>query len=181
MERSQINDEKLVEMYLEGDEASFKALVDRHLPLAYGIARRYTGDRDKAADIAQETFVKVWRNLRSFDTKRSFRAWLYVIAEHTALDWLRGKEIPFSQTDSEAFDPPAPTDLAREADAKFASEKLRARIRELGPETEKIFNLHLQGLTFREIGARLGKSLNTIKSIYRRALLALSPDLNGAA
>ncbi len=58
MERSQINDEKLVEMYLEGDEASFKALVDRHLPLAYGIARRYTGDRDKAADAISRS----WRS-----------------------------------------------------------------------------------------------------------------------
>ncbi len=172
-------DESLVELYLRGDEAAFQALVERYLPLVFGLARKYTGERYKASDIAQETFVKVWKNIRRFDTRRSFRAWLFVIAQHTALDWLRGKEIPFSATAFDVLEPASDEDVSAKLATKMSAEKVRAQMHDLGPEAQKIIQLHSEeGLTFKEIGQALGKSLNTVKSIYRRAVLQLQSRLS---
>lgn len=58
-----ITDEQLIVQYLAGDEPAFAALVKRNLPFAFGLSRRYSGDPDAAADIAQEAFIKAWRNI----------------------------------------------------------------------------------------------------------------------
>ena len=59
MIKSNLSDEQLIAEYLRGNESAFEFLLNRYLPLVYAFSRQYTGDRDKAADIAQETFVKV--------------------------------------------------------------------------------------------------------------------------
>src|SRR3989338_5537868 len=90
-------DEQLVKSYLKGDEKALEELVRRYLPVIYNFSRKYTGDPDNASDIAQEVFVKVWKNLKKFDTSKNFKAWLFTVAKHTALDWLKKKNaLPFS-------------------------------------------------------------------------------------
>src|SRR3989338_9557385 len=98
-----ISDEKLAELYADGNESAFAVLIERHLPAVCGFARKYVGDADNAEDIAQETFVKVWKNIKTFDTKRNLRSWLFTIAKNTALDYLRQKEnIPLSLLEDES-------------------------------------------------------------------------------
>ncbi|MCX6813734.1 MAG: sigma-70 family RNA polymerase sigma factor [Candidatus Azambacteria bacterium] len=90
-------DEQLVKNYFKGDEKSLEELIRRYLPLIYNFSRRYAGDPDNAADITQEVFVKVWKNLKKFNTSKNFRVWLFTIAKNTALDWLKKKNaLPFS-------------------------------------------------------------------------------------
>ena len=92
-----IADEQLVRDYLNGNERAFEELIRRYLPLIYGFSRRYSGDADNACDIAQEIFVKVWKNIKKFDTSKNFRVWIFKVAKNTALDWLKKKNaIPFS-------------------------------------------------------------------------------------
>lgn len=183
----EFSDEELIWKYRKGDEAALEALVKKYLPLIYGFARQYTGDGDNAADIAQETFVKAWKNLSKFEAKKSFKPWLFTIAKNTALDWLkRKKETPFS-----AFERPEgegntlldiAADPALSAPAllgqKMAAQDIAGRLMHLPVNYRVAVSLrHKEGLTFREISARIGKPLHTVKSHYRRALIALRKEI----
>lgn len=177
-----ISDENLVKAYLKGDEAAFGVLVNRHLGLVYGLARRYTGDPDNASDIAQETFMKIWRNLKQFDTKRNFKAWIAAITRNSALDWLKAKKaIPFSsfERQSQGFniieniiDPlPLPSVVA---ERNISAGKARTLVMRLPEKYSSIIYLHDQDdLTFSEISEQVKKPLNTVKSQYHRAIKIL--------
>lgn len=86
------SDGELIGTYLRNhDESALTELVRRHMSSVFRYARRYTGNADIAADITQETFVKAWKHLKRFDCSRDFQAWLFTIAQRTAIDWLRTK------------------------------------------------------------------------------------------
>lgn len=181
-----ITDERLVAQYLAGDESAFATLVERYLPLVYGLSRKYCGDPDKAADIAQETFIKTWHNLKKFDIKKSFRSWLFVIAKNTALDWLKRKnEIPFSsfanKNGSESFiesiaDPALSPAVV--AENKIFAEKINNHVTELPVKYRSVVSMRVDDdLTFKEISKKLQKPLNTVKSHYRRALRLLKINI----
>jgi RNA polymerase sigma-70 factor (ECF subfamily) len=176
-----LKDEELVLLSRKGNESAFEIIMKRHLSSVYGFSRRYTGNPDKAADIAQETFIKVWRNLNKFDSAKLFRPWLYAIAKNTALDWLKKREgSPFSsfateEDKSPLFDiaDPLPPPSAI-VDRKIAIEKIEAVASKLPERYYSVITMREKhDLTFREIAKRLRKPLNTVKSHYRRALRLL--------
>jgi RNA polymerase sigma factor (sigma-70 family) len=156
------------------NDAQFDALVRQHVPAIFRYARRFTGDRDIAEDIAQETFVKAWKNLKRYDPSRSFSAWLYTIAQRTAIDYLRKKS-----------DEPLPEELLDTApsvletlDMARENRALALATAQLPSEYRAVVQLRLQDLQFHEIAERLKKPLNTVKSQYRRALGLLKRALH---
>jgi len=177
-----LSDEKLVSVYRKGDEQAFEILIKRYLPLIYGLSRQYAGNPDKAADIAQETFIKAWRKLGTFDQKKLFKPWLFAIAKNTALDWLKRKEeLLFSSfaTKGESESPlenivsPLPLQSAA-IDQKIKAGKIDALIHRLPEHYYSVISMReKEDLSFREIAKKLQKSLNTVKSLYRRALQLL--------
>ncbi len=191
MNLAYFSDEELVADYLKGDEAALEILVKRYLPAIYGFSRRYVGDREKAADIAQETFVKVWRNLKKFDTNRAFKPWIFAIAKNTALDWLKRREdVPFSsfdieetkEIDSLGADFSFPKGLADSIDRKRFVEKTKIALQKLPKNYHAVFEMRNQDqLTFKEIAAILKEPLNTVKSRYRRAVQAIRRQLSEQA
>src|SRR5665648_335509 len=87
----------LVEACLRGDATAFKILLDKHLKSIYGFLYYLVKDSSQVEDLAQETFIKVWKNLHKFDQRKSFKTWLFAIAKNTALDFLKKKKTtPFS-------------------------------------------------------------------------------------
>lgn len=187
MERS---DEQLIAGYREGDDAAFAELVRRNLAVVHRFALRFAATPDEAEDVAQETFVRVWRRLASFDAARRFRPWLFEIAKHVALDRLK-KRAPTAFSDLRAAledddtradfldgiadDAPHP---AAGIDATFAARELAFALEALPPAQREVVRLHYTDeLTFREIAAELGKSLNTVKSWHQRAVAALKRRL----
>ncbi len=185
---SVLTDEKLVELYLKKqDEHALEVLVKRYLPLVFGFARRYVGDRDNASDITQEVFVKVWKNLNQFDRTKNFRTWIFTIARNTALDWLKKKNaLPFSVIQNEQKGADFSDSLVDEAASIFeqlllkeTSDKLAMAFAQIPSNYAAIINLHINdGLNFREIAESLGVSLNTIKSRYRRGISLLKNILS---
>lgn len=180
-----ISDEKLAELYTDGNESAFAVLVERHIPAVCGFARKYVGDADKAEDVAQETFVKVWKNIKTFDIKRNFRSWLFTIAKNTALDYLRQKEgVPFSSLEDEngesaidRFIPasPAPNEVL---DEKILALRVGEELAGIAEKQRKIFSLRMEmDMTFKDISILLKMPLNTVKSAYRRTLLTLRNSL----
>ncbi len=173
-------DEKLVQMYLGGDEKALEELVRRYLPLIYSFSRRYSGNTDNASDIAQEVFVKVWKNIKKFDQSKNFKSWIFTIAKHAALDWLKKRNaVPFSllqeKKEDEGFEEsiadPNQLSAIDRIYQESLSRELALAIGKLQPKYSQVINLyHNQDLNFREISEILSESINTVKSRYRRGL-----------
>lgn len=181
-----MTDEALVMHYKKGDNAALEILIQRYLPLIYGFSRRYSGDPERAADITQETFIKMWKNIRSFDTARSFKPWVFTIAKHTALDWLKRKEAtPFSffrNEEGEENIPQATRDhesLEDLLDTKDAASDARRALSRIPVSHAKVVLMHHdEELTFKEIARVLQEPLNTVKSRYWRAIQFLRKSLS---
>ncbi|TSC77062.1 MAG: RNA polymerase sigma-70 factor, ECF subfamily [Parcubacteria group bacterium Gr01-1014_31] len=174
-------DEQLVADYRRGDRAAFDALVRRLLPPLYGWLFRLVGNERDAQDLAQETWLKAWRQLRRFDERRRFKTWLFRIGRNAAYDLLRrkkGSPLPLAAGEEEG-DPGAevvdpallPPDQMDRADA---AQRLSAALELLDPDSRTVLLLHYQEeFTFEEIGQVLGQPLSTAKSRHRRAVQKL--------
>ncbi|MEK7631048.1 MAG: RNA polymerase sigma factor [Patescibacteria group bacterium] len=171
-------DSQLVSEYIVGDDAALEVLVARHLTLTYRFVYKMTGNAQDAEDITQETFIKAWRALKTFDQHKNFTTWLLTIAKRTAIDMLRKKRgLSFADfqdddganrlIDMLAADSRSPLAEAEGIEVRAAAENLSDPYRE-------IISLHYDdGLSLEEISMRLEKPANTIKSQHRRALIAL--------
>src|ERR671930_2221714 len=92
-EREQLDDRALVSRILEGDRDRFTELVKRHEKRVVNYVYRITHRYEEAHDLAQEIFVKVFMALDRYDPKYQFSTWLFRIAQNTAIDALRKKNI----------------------------------------------------------------------------------------
>ena len=79
----------LIQKAQAGDDASFRELVERYQRRTYWIAHNMVGSYEAAQDISQDAFVRVFRNLVRFDTKKNFYTWLYQIVVNLSIDRLR--------------------------------------------------------------------------------------------
>jgi RNA polymerase sigma factor (sigma-70 family) len=84
-------DEQLFERYRKGDNASFRALIERHHDELLHFLIRLVGDRQAAEDVFQETFLQIHQSAAGFDMERRFRPWMFTIAANKGRDWLRRK------------------------------------------------------------------------------------------
>jgi len=183
-------DEEIILLYKNGDEEALKTLIDRYASSLYNFVARLS-NQNEAGDIVQETFIKMWKNIGRFDGKKaSFKTWIFTIARNSTTDFLRKKrsllfsDLPAraggdknNEEDTASFAENIPTEdllpdlaLQKLQDSQFLNkilEKLRLDYRE-------VLVLHYQEeMTFEEIGKVLGKSLNTVKSQHRRAIIEL--------
>ena len=82
-------DVDLVRGALDGSESAFREIVQRYQRPIYGLIVRMVRDPARAEELAQDTFVKAFRALHTYDVQRKFSAWLLTIAHHVAIDELR--------------------------------------------------------------------------------------------
>jgi len=83
----QEDDEKLAARALKGDKKSFEILVNRYSKPVMSLIYRMTGDYDGSLDLAQETFLKSWKYLKSYREGMKFSSWLFKIAANLAKDY----------------------------------------------------------------------------------------------
>lgn len=72
-----------------GDHTAFKILVEKHQLYAYKLAFRILYDDEEAKDVVQDSFLKIWKNIHSFNSKQKFTTWMYKIVTNTAIDRYR--------------------------------------------------------------------------------------------
>ena len=176
-------DAELVRATLHEDKNAFALIVDRYVDAIYQFAYRYVRDPEEAEDIAQEAFVRAWKNLKTFDTSRNFKTWLFTIAKNAALDFLKKKKpMLFSRIieDEERLDAfLAPylgnAELPDEAfEGKLAKAEVGRALDALPPPYRTVLSMRYNdNLKFREIAAALGEPIDTVKSKHRRGLLLL--------
>ena len=82
-------DEQLINMSVKGDASAFGVLVERYQNKAYAISIKIVQNHDDALDCVQDSFIKAFRSLSTFNFQSSFNTWLYRIVTNTSLDLLR--------------------------------------------------------------------------------------------
>lgn len=176
------SDEQLIIDYKNGDKRAFEILVKRYLEIIDRFVSWRISNESEVENITQEIFIKVWKNLKRFDERKSFKIWLLIIAKNATIDFLRKKQtIPFTalekENDEYSFAETIidPTSLPLERlELTDHHQALSDAIKRLSPIQQKIISLHFNNqLTFREIGLVLNQSLNTVKSRCRRAISTL--------
>lgn len=180
---AEISDFQLVAESLQGKDASFAALIDRHLEGVYKFAYRYVKDAADADDIAQETFIRAWKNLKKFDTSKNLKTWLFTIAKNASLDMLKKKRpMAFSRIAAEEHELEsflAPYIASGEVpetliDRKFLKGDMDGALAKLPPAYRAVIALRYNDhLKFREIAATLREPIDTVKSKHRRGLALL--------
>ncbi|MEO5762644.1 MAG: RNA polymerase sigma factor, partial [Vicinamibacteria bacterium] len=164
----------MVAMCLEGDAASWEALLLMHKRRVFNIAYKFTGRHDRAEDLSQEIFLRIFKNLSKFDPAADFGKWLASVARNHCIDNYRStrREQRTMVDDGFAFDmaaAPSSTDPLRSIEASEAKEFLRVGLAAL-PEKlrEAVVLRDLKGLAYEEMAVRLSLPVGTIKSRINR-------------
>jgi RNA polymerase sigma-70 factor, ECF subfamily len=161
---------EIIEKIRLGHSDQFRKLVEISQSMIYSLAFRLLCDEDEAKDIVQETFVKVWRNLNSFDTKMKFSTWIYTIATRLCYDrlrvWRRKSVFRIFTTENEMqLDIPSLENVENEvinADLRRVIAKLTSG---LSLKQKLVFTLsEIECLEIEEIIAITGLSAEKIKS-----------------
>lgn len=172
-----MDDRMLIARLASGDQAAAGELYDRYGRQVYSLAYRMLQDTAAAEDIAQEVFVKVWRNAARFDPERGrAAAWILHMAYTSAVDLLRARrraapsryeELP-EQPDTTAVDP------ATEAEVAVMGAQVRSALMRLPAEQRQALEMAYFGaMTQQEIAGRLAIPLGTVKSRVRLGLEGL--------
>jgi RNA polymerase sigma-70 factor (ECF subfamily) len=178
---SSATDSSLVTRTLSGDTNAFGELVRRYQSSVFNVCFRLLGERRSAEDLAQETFIRAYQRLDTFDQKREFGPWIRRVSANLCYNHLQKKRVDQvtlrDEIDSAAFqsnDGPEATVSANER-----AEQIRTALASLPDHYRLVLELrHFQGMNYDEIAQALGLPLNTIKSHLFRARKQLAKILN---
>lgn len=177
----ELDDSGLVAAFLDGEKRAFTELAERYHGRLINFVYRTTGDRERAEDLVQETFIRVYRHLHRFDQSRKFSTWIYTIASNLAKNELRNRSrnplILFQviKKNSDADDRPLewedntyrPDDLFRK---RHLRQMVEAAVEQLPEHHRTVFVLReLEGKTYEEIAEITDSNLGTVKSRLNRA------------
>jgi RNA polymerase sigma factor (sigma-70 family) len=178
-------DHELVGAVRRGEETAFEELYLRYRRRIHAYASGILLDGDQAEDVAQEVFISALRRLRDTERPIAFKPWIYQIAKNACIDELRRArhrpEIPL-ELDHDALDetiellPHAPgPELAMESRQQL--DDLRGAFRGVSELHHRLLVLReLDGLSYSEIGARLGMSRPVVESTLFRARRRLAEE-----
>ena len=140
----------------------------------YGVIYHMLGNHEDAADLSQETFIKVFKSIHSFRSKSNFYTWLYRIGVNSTLNFIKKRKDPFlslNEMDSSVEDQPVLKELtcregvSRSMDREELQEKLNEALQKLSKEHRAVVVLHdIEGMKHQEIAKILGCSEATARS-----------------
>ncbi len=175
------DDSMLVARFLAGERRAFTELADRYHVRLMNFIQRTIGDRERAEDLVQETFIRVYRHLHRFDQTKKFSTWVYTIAGNLAKNELRNRSrnpLVLFQTIKKNWDSDhrplewedntyRPDDLYRKRHLK---EMIDGAVAQLPEHHRMVFVLReMEGKTYEEIAEITGVNLGTVKSRLNRA------------
>ena len=157
---------------IQGDKSSYTVLVRQYQAQILALCLRLTGNRDDAADAAQQAFVQAYRYLDRYDPDQPFRPWLYRIATNECIAFLRrNRRQPSPLADEvleQVSDPaegaPALVDLAEDR------EQVRAAVGRLPlPYRQVVVAYYFLELSYQEIARQSGVPVGTVGTLLHRA------------
>jgi RNA polymerase sigma-70 factor, ECF subfamily len=176
------DDSAVVSAFLAGEERAFQELVERYQTRLLNFIFRTIGDRERAEDLVQEVFIRVYRHIHRFDRSKKFSTWVYTIASNLAKNELRNRsrnplvlfqtmkgsareddDRPLQFEDTTA----RPDDLYRK---RHLRELVEETVAQLPEHHRQVFVLReLEGKSYEEIAEITDCNLGTVKSRLNRA------------
>ncbi len=168
------------------DANAMAELYDKYGGLVYSVILRSVANQATAEDLVQETFLRIWNRIHTFDVERGrLEGWIVTIARNRAIDYLRSLRSQPGESTTTLEDLEHSglfVTKETEADRLTRRKAVGAALGSLNEEQREVLELtHFQGLTQTEIAARLHKPLGTVKSLVRSALKVLRASAVGAA
>src|SRR5438105_10735757 len=175
------DDSAVVTAFLGGEERAFTELVERYQTRLLNFINRTIGDRERAEDLVQEVFIRVFRHLHRFDQTKKFSTWIYTIASNLAKNELRNRSrnpLALFQTIKKHWEADhrplqvedataRPDDLYRK---RYLKEAVDQCVDQLPTHHRAVFVLRdLEGKSYAEIAEITGCNLGTVKSRLNRA------------
>ena len=153
MEYSILTDQQVVQLARDGSERAYRELIGRYQRPVFSLIFRLVRDREKAEDLAQDTFIKVLNAIDRYDPQFKFSSWIFKIAHNTSLDHLRRREPETLSIDGSPH--------ARTA-AEIEASTITPESHDENPE-EYALN--------RELGGEIDQALSTLRAEYRTAIV----------
>ena len=151
-------DPDLIRAAAKGDQVAFAQLVRAHQAQVWRFLSHLLGDPSLAEDVTQETFLKVYRKLDSYQFRSRFSTWVMAIARNAGFDAMRKNRRKRVDLDVDLLDDP----LARSAPSRL---ELETAIGSLAPKLREAFLLvEVTGLSYQEVAQVLGVPIGTVKS-----------------
>lgn len=180
-----MNDEtEWIRLARQGDQVAFGRLVVAYQTPVYNLAYRMLGNAGEAEEAAQETFIRVYTKLHSYDPQRPFRSWLLSIASHYCIDLLRRRRINWLSLEDEFANPirlasndPGPEAAASQQEHE---EQIQHLLAALSPTDRAAVTLrYWYDCSYEEIAATLNLTVSAVKSRLHRARRALAKKIQG--
>jgi RNA polymerase sigma-70 factor (ECF subfamily) len=175
----ELSDEELISLFQKGKEAAFDELVYRYKDRIVNFLFRYTGNHETAEDLAQDTFIKLFRSKHLYKSIAKFSTWFYTIAINTAKTWLKNEGRIDTISINLGFDEDGEKDFDIESRDITPDDYANARIEEyyiqkalsmLDDKFREIIILRdIQDLDYEEIAEITGLPIGTVKSRINRA------------
>lgn len=172
-------DLSLVQAILKGDQDAFRRLVEKYQRSVYNITWRMVRNDEDARDLTQETFIRVYRGLGTYDQTRTFSTWLFRIATNLCIDHHRKKKmrtvsIDGSQIGDETREPMALPDHGPRPDrlheVTSLAERIDSFLERLSPAYRAVLVLrYREQLSYEEMANVLDIPLGTVKARLHRA------------
>ena len=170
-----MSEQELVARARAGDEAAFTALVETYNTAIYNLGYRMLGEAGEAEDAAQETFLRAYSQLHSYDPSRSFKTWLFSIASHHCIDRLRKRRLIWLSIEDEQLPPhpalqeqtPGPEE---QSVRREQTEIVQALLAKLTPEDRNVIVMrYWYDYSYEEIAQTTGATVSAVKSRLHRA------------
>lgn len=178
---------ELIRNAAAGDRVAFTRLVQEHRRMVFFLACDLCGNSEDGEDLAQEVFVKLFRNLASFRGKSSLRTWLYRVTLNAYIDRRRSRSwktdqqtlaLEESRSPHAAPPPHQPTHPESHVESEEVGREIHQALDHLSPRERAAFVLrHYQNLPIREVAHSLGIREGTAKSLLFRGVRKLQAAL----
>jgi RNA polymerase sigma-70 factor (ECF subfamily) len=195
------NEADWIRMARAGDQSAFGRLVTAYQTPVYNLCYRMLGNAAEGEEAAQETFLRAYTHLRSYDPQRPFRSWLLSIASHYCIDRLRRRRITWLPLEDEfvapsgavqpsgrasgqgiaavqlASDSPSPESVVAQRERE---EHIRGLLASLSPTDRAAITLrYWYDYSYEEIAETLTLTISAVKSRLHRARRALAGMMEG--
>jgi len=166
----------LIDRILGGEERVYAELVDQYKSYAFTIAYKIVNDRADAEEVAQDSFIKAFNYLKSFNRQARFSTWLYRIVFNTAISYKRKNRIVTEAIDNKHVENPERADSAVERSDKHTFVNLALkRLNEADQLAIQLF--YIKEFSLEEVADLMGQNVNTIKVRIHRARQRLADEL----
>jgi RNA polymerase sigma-70 factor (ECF subfamily) len=168
---------EVLEQVQKGNQEAFTRLVEIYQRPVYNLCYRMLGDANEAEDASQETFLRVYKNIKRYDHKRPFSTWLLSIAAHHCIDQIRKRHLVVVSMDAIPYLDPPDTSPGPETSFRLLEDqkKVEVLLKSLNPQDRAaVVMYYWYDFSYEEIAHGLSITVSAVKSRLHRARLILA-------